>query len=86
MTSTLIVRDATLAINGDSFRANDPAEHLRTRVAAVAELDREFLEQCVQVLSASDGGEETSVDVLEALFVLGISPVSYTHLTLPTKA
>ncbi|MEX1025157.1 MAG: hypothetical protein WD226_08780 [Planctomycetota bacterium] len=72
MTSNLIVRDATHAINGDSSREGDRALHLKSRIAAVADLEREFLEECVQVLVASDGGDETDADILEALFVLGL--------------
>lgn len=73
MTSTLIVRDVTMAINGDRQSPVQPDLRLKERIAAVSEFEREFLEECTQVLSTTETSEETAPEVLEALFVLGMT-------------
>ena len=73
MSTTLIVRDATLAINGAPETRGETDEHLRSRVEEVKSFDRDTFAQCVEVLCESVGGEDTDPEVLEALTVLGLS-------------
>lgn len=85
MTTTLIVRDATLAINGAPEKRRAPNEHLRLRIAEVAHMDARTTEECVEVLSAVSGGEGADPEVLEALVVVGLAhPNMAQRLDLPT--
>jgi tetratricopeptide (TPR) repeat protein len=73
MTTTLIVRDATLAINGAPEKRDEPRSHLRLRVAEVAHMDARTAEECVEVLSSVASGESADPDVLEALVIVGLA-------------
>jgi len=73
MTTTLIVRDATLAINGAPERREHPREHLRLRMAEVAKMDPRTAEECVEVLSSVASGEGADPEVLEALVVVALA-------------
>jgi tetratricopeptide (TPR) repeat protein len=73
MTTTLIVRDATLAINGAPDRKGEPREHLRSRVAEVANMDARTAEECIEVLSSVAGGEGADPEVLEALMIVALA-------------
>ncbi|NOT29799.1 MAG: hypothetical protein HOP15_05040 [Planctomycetes bacterium] len=85
MTTTLIVRDATLAINGAPEKRRAPSEHLRLRIAEVAHMDAHTTEECVEVLSAVSAGEGADPEVLEALVVVGLAhPDLARRLDLPT--
>jgi tetratricopeptide (TPR) repeat protein len=87
MTTTLIVRDATLAINGAPEKRREPNEHLRLRIAEVAHMEARTAEECVEVLSAVAGGEGADPEVLEALVVVGLAhPNMARRLNLPTLA
>src|SRR6185436_5780591 len=70
MTTTLIVRDATLAINGAPEKRREPREHLRLRVAEVAHMEERTAEECVEVLTAVAGGDGAEAEVLEALVIV----------------
>lgn len=71
--STLILRDATLAICGAPEARGDQAEHLTVRLAEVALLDDATLEECRDVLLGADGlGEQADLEVLSALMILGL--------------
>jgi len=71
--STLIVRDATLAVNGAPESRGEPARHMRSRLQEVSAFDPKTFQQFVDVLKGSAVGEESDPEVLEALVVLGIS-------------
>lgn len=87
MTTTLIVRDATLAINGAPEKRGEPREHLKLRVAEVGHMDPRTAEECVEVLSAVAGGDGADPDVLEALVVIGLAQSRLAQrLNLPTEA
>lgn len=73
MASTLIVRDATLAINGAPESRGDPRDHLRHRIDEVLAMDHETLAACAEVLRSSGTGEDTAVDILEAVTILGLA-------------
>ncbi len=73
MAGTLIVRDATLAINGSPETRTEPERFLHERVLEAANLDHETIEECVEVLLASASGEDPDPEVLEALTILGLS-------------
>ena len=73
MAGTLIVRDATLAINGAPEARTEPETFLHERVLEAANLDHETIEDCVEVLLASASGEDPDPEVLEALTILGLS-------------
>ena len=73
MASTLIVRDATLAINGAPETRPEPPEFLRERILEAANLSEETIQDCVEVLLASASGEDPEAEVLEALTILGLS-------------
>jgi len=73
MASTLIVRDATLAINGAIEARGDARDHLHGRVEEVQSMDAETLAACAEVLRSSGSGENVAVDVLEAMTVLGLA-------------
>jgi len=62
MANTLIVRDATLAINGAPEARCDARDHLRLRVAEVQVMDPETLAACAEVLRSSGSGENVDVD------------------------
>lgn len=81
MTTTLIVRDATLAIHGAPEKRGEPREHLRLRIAEVAHLDARTAEECVEVLAAVAGGEGADPEVLEALLILSLSHPRLTETT-----
>lgn len=85
MTTTLIVRDATLAINGAPEKRREPSEHLRLRVAEVTHMEARTAEECVEVLSAVAGGEGADPEVLEALVIVALAqPALAKRLNLPT--
>lgn len=87
MTTTLIVRDATLAINGAPEKRREPNEHLRLRIAEVGHMDNRTAEECVEVLSSVAGGEGADPEVLEALVIVGLAkPDLAKRLNLPTLA
>jgi tetratricopeptide (TPR) repeat protein len=73
MTGTLIVRDATLAINGAPETRGEPKEFLQDRVQETAKLDAKTIEDCAEVLIASASGEDPDPEVLEALTILGLA-------------
>lgn len=73
MTSTLIIRDAALAINGASEVRADPAQHLRARIAEVQGFQDEFLADCLEVLSISAQGDGADVEALEAVLIVSIA-------------
>ena len=81
--STLIVRDATLAVNGAPESRGEPKVHLRTRVKDLEAFDPRAFQEFVEVLNASAVGEESDPEVLEALLVLGLSqPQMAAHMAL----
>jgi len=73
MASTLIVRDATLAINGVPEARGDARDHLRSRVGEVGAMDAETVAACAEVLRSSGAGENVAADVLEAMTILGLA-------------
>lgn len=73
MSTTLIVRDATLAINGAADKRADPREHLRSRIADVATMDPRTAEECMEVLNSAASGEQADPEVLEALIIVGLA-------------
>lgn len=73
MTSTLIIRDATLAILGPPEPQADPAERLRRRVAEVASFEAPFLADCLDVLSLSARGGSGDPEALEALLIVALA-------------
>lgn len=72
MSSTLIVRDATLAINGAPESRREPGEHLRDRLQEVTRFDPGEVDEYVETLSPSVTAEEVDPEVLEALVLLGL--------------
>jgi tetratricopeptide (TPR) repeat protein len=87
MTTTLIVRDATLAINGAPEKRGEPREHLLSRVAEVTRMEGRTAEECVEVLSSVAGGEGADPDVLEALLIVALAkPDVAKRMNLPTLA
>jgi tetratricopeptide (TPR) repeat protein len=86
MTTTLIVRDATLAVNGAPEKRGEPREHLRLRIEEVSHMDPRTAEECVEVLSSVAGGEAADPDVLEALVIIGLAhPSLAERMNLPTE-
>jgi len=78
MSDTLIVRDATLAINGAPETRGDPYEHLQERIQDVAAKDPSMIEATVEVLRSVVGsGEEVNLEILEALTILGLAQPMY---------
>ncbi len=73
MVTTLIVRDATLAINGAPEKRGEPREHLRTRIAEVSRMEPRTAEECMEVLGSVANGEQADSEVLEALIVVGLA-------------
>lgn len=71
MPNTLIVRDATLAVNGTPDTRGGPKRHLLNRVAEVGAFDQQTAMECFEVLQASAVGEEADPEVLQALTILG---------------
>ena len=72
MTSTLIIRDAALAIHGAPELRADPAQHLRSRIAEVQSFQDQFLGECLDVL----GGvavDSADGEVLEAVLIASIA-------------
>jgi tetratricopeptide (TPR) repeat protein len=87
MTTTLIVRDAMLAINGAPEKRSEPREHLQVRIAEVAHMDERTAEECVEVLTSVANGEGADPDVLEALVIVALAhPALTKRLKLPTVA
>lgn len=85
MTTTLIVRDAMLAINGAPEKRSEPREHLHLRVAEVAHMDERTAEECIEVLNSVASGEGADPDVLEALVIVALAhPSLAKRLKLPT--
>ena len=73
MTTTLIVRDAMLAINGAPEKRSEPREHLQLRIAEVAHMDERTTEECIEVLGSVANGEGADPDVLEALVIASLA-------------
>lgn len=73
MTTTLIVRDATLAIHGAPEKRGAPREHMRSRVAELERMDARTAAECAEVLASVAGGEGADPEVLEALLILGLA-------------
>lgn len=73
MASTLIVRDATLAINGAPETRAEPEKFLARRVGETARLDPQMLEECAELLLAESAGEDPDPEILEALTILALS-------------
>jgi len=73
MSTTLIVRDATLVINGAPEKRREPGSHLPHRLAEIAVMDLDLIEECAEVLMTAASGEESDPEVLEALILIGIS-------------
>jgi tetratricopeptide (TPR) repeat protein len=73
MSSILILRDATLAINGAPERRAAPRTHLEERVEVVAGYDTATIEACIATLMPAGGGEDSDPEVLEALFLVGLA-------------
>lgn len=73
MTTTLIVRDAILAINGAPEKRSEHREHLRARIAEVARMEPRTAEECVEALSGVADGEGAEPDVLEALIIVALA-------------
>lgn len=73
MSNSLIVRDATLAINGVNASGNDPEAHVRARVDEARTLDDSTVKDCAEVLRASAGASGGDPDVLEALVVIALA-------------
>jgi len=73
MSTTLIVRDATLVIGGAPEKRREPGQHLPHRLAEVAGMDLDLLEECAEVLMAAATGEESDPEVLEALILIGVA-------------
>jgi tetratricopeptide (TPR) repeat protein len=70
--TTLIVRDATLAVNGAPETRGDAGEHLLERIAEVEKMDSATADACIEVLAAAaDGKDDVDVEVLLALTILG---------------
>jgi tetratricopeptide (TPR) repeat protein len=87
MTTTLIVRDAMLAINGAPEKRGEEREHLHLRIAEVAHMDARTAEECVEVLNSVANGEGADPDVLEALVIVALAhPALARRLKLPTVA
>lgn len=87
MTTTLIVRDATLAINGAQEKRGEPRSHLQLRLVEAARMDERLAEECVEVLSSVATGEEADPEALEALVLVGLAlPGLAKRLNLPTLA
>lgn len=73
MTTTLIVRDAMLAINGAPEKRGEHREHLRVRIAEVGRMEPRTAEECVEALSGVADGEGAEPDVLEALIIVALA-------------
>jgi tetratricopeptide (TPR) repeat protein len=87
MTTTLIVRDATLAINGAPEKRGEPRDHLRGRIEEVAHMDVRTAEECVEVLTSVAGGEGADPQVLEALVIVALAHADMAErIGLPTVA
>jgi len=76
--TTLIVRDATLAINGAPETRGDADAHLAERILEVEGMTEATVEECIEVLNAACGsGEDADTEVMLALTILGLAR---THL------
>ena len=73
MSNTLIVRDATLAINGAADSGTDPEAHIQARIEEAKGLDPETVADCADVLRSSAGASGGDPDVLEALVVMALA-------------
>jgi tetratricopeptide (TPR) repeat protein len=87
MTTTLIVRDAILAVNGVPEKRGEARSHLKQRVTEVGTMDPRTAEECVEVLSSVANGEGADPEVLEALVIVALAhPALAKRLALPTAA
>ncbi|MSR61497.1 MAG: hypothetical protein EXS08_03485 [Planctomycetes bacterium] len=87
MTTTLIVRDALLAIQGAPEKRPEARVHLRERVAEVTKLEHRAATECVEVLSSVAEGDGADPDVLEALVIVALARADVaSELELPTVA
>jgi tetratricopeptide (TPR) repeat protein len=73
MSSTLIVRDVTLAVNGAPETRGQPEEHLRQRLEVAAGFEADIVSECIEVLNPIGGTPQSDVEALEALMILGLS-------------
>jgi tetratricopeptide (TPR) repeat protein len=72
--STLILRDATLAICGAPETRENYGQMLADRTREVRDMDSKTLRECLRVLIDTDGlGEDADVEVLCALMIIGIA-------------
>ena len=74
--TTLIVRDATLAVNGAPELRGDTREHIRNRILEVGRLDSASVAACVDVLESVAGSgtsDDADPEVLLALMLLGLA-------------
>lgn len=69
--STLIVRDATLAINGAPEARKDLEEGLELRVREVSRMSREDLDACLDALL--EGVDQDAPDIALALAIVGLA-------------
>jgi tetratricopeptide (TPR) repeat protein len=70
-TNTLIVRDATLAVNGAPESRPDIGEHLRTRVQETVAMDATTVAECLDLLQPVAESDGADPEVLLALTILG---------------
>jgi tetratricopeptide (TPR) repeat protein len=85
MTTTLIVRDATLAINGAPEKRSEPREHLRARIEDVARMDARTAEECAEVLGSVAHGEGADPEVVQALVIVALAqPELAERIKVPT--
>lgn len=73
MSTTLIVRDATLAINGAPETRGEPAEHLRARVQDVGCFEPDYVRDCLEALLPSVSGKVADRDALEAVMLIALA-------------
>jgi len=72
--TTLIVRDATLAVNGAPETRRNTADHLVERITEARKMDDASAEECLEVLhSACGDGDDVDIEVLLALTILGLA-------------
>ena len=72
--STLILRDATLALCGAPETRGDHGEHLVERVHAVQAMEPSAVEEYIDLLMDADAlGEEADLELLSSLMIAGIA-------------
>ena len=73
MSTTLIVRDAILAVQGAPDGRKDAREHLAERLEEVARMAAPSTEECLEVLLSAAAGKEPEPDIVESLLIVGLS-------------